>query len=50
MSILCEYGEVKLPYIQNLIPKRQNNFSTIYNFLNSDSTLFLKVVSTVSKS
>lgn len=39
--------EEKLPYIKNLISKRQNNFSTIYNFLNNNSTLFLKVVKAV---
>ena len=46
----CSVWEERLPYIQNLILQRQNNISSIYNFLNSDSTLFLKTVSTVSES
>ena len=47
---VCSVWEERLPYIQNLILQRQNNISSIYNFLNSDSTLFLKTVSTVSES
>ena len=40
----------KTPLYTNLILQRQNNISSIYNFLNSDSTLFLKTVNTVSES